>query len=288
MTEEQKAYHRKWYAEHKAEVNKRYNAMYQRKKRQISERRKELRGTVRRKVSRLDRPVIITGTSSGIGLATAKKFLEQGFTVIGIDVKSSAIPLDSAITRPTTEQPCRSYTHHIADVSKPETLPNIKNAAIIINNAGTIDEDKAVAVNLEGYINVAEKYAFQPNIRCVVNVGSISGHVGLDTPKYAAAQGGRLAYTKNLAIRLGNQYKARVNSISPGAVLSGLEPHLYEHTDLVQAVANENLLKKWIDPEEIAEWIYFLAVVDKSMTGQDILIDNGEVANYNFVTAGER
>ena len=72
-------------------------------------------------------------------------------------------------------------------------------------------------------------------------------------------------------------------SISPGAVLTNLEPELYKDKKLVKAVAKENLLKKWIKPTEIALWIYFVAVMDKSMTGQDILIDNGEVANFNFI-----
>ena len=69
--------------------------------------------------------------------------------------------------------------------------------------------------------------------------------------------------------------------------MTGLEPELYEDRALVEAVANENILKKWIKPYEIAEWIYFVTVVNKSMTGQDILIDNGEVANYNFISTRE-
>ena len=42
-------------------------------------------------------------------------------------------------------------------------------------------------------------------------------------------------------------------------------------------------LKKWAFPEEIAEWIYFMSVVNKSMTGQDIIVDNGEMNNQTFV-----
>lgn len=215
--------------------------------------------------------VLITGTSSGIGKETALKFLRKNFLVIGIDKKKSRINN-------------RNYKHFIADVSKVETLPELDKVEYIINNAGSIEEEDAIQTNLIGYINIAEKYAFQDRIKSVINIASISGHTGLDTPRYSSSQGGRLAYTKNLAIRLGNRFKARVNSISPGAVLTNLEPKLYKQKKLVQAVANENLLKKWIKPKEIAEWIYFISVIDKSMTGQDILIDNGEVANYNFVS----
>ena len=214
--------------------------------------------------------VLITGTSSGIGKSTAELFLKHGNEVYGIDIKESEISN-------------KLYHHIIADVSKKEELPDLTDFEIVINNAGTIEEEYSIQSNLLGYINIAEKYANNPKIQSVVNVGSISGRVGLDTPCYAASQGGRIAYTKNLAIRLGKKYHARVNCVSFGAVLTGLEPKLYAKEKLVEAVANENLLHKWIMPEEAAEWIYFVAVKNKSMTGQDILIDNGEEANFNFI-----
>ena len=215
--------------------------------------------------------VLITGTSSGIGIETARHFLLMGHEVIGIDKKATC-PIDNCM-----------YSHVQAQVQYKHLLPDIDGVEVLINNAGTIDEESAISTNLEGYINVIEKYALQPKIKSVVNVASISGHVGLDTMRYAASQGGRLALTKHLAIKLGKAYRARVNSISPGAVMTGLEPNLYANKKLVEAVANENLLHKWIDPKEIAQWIYFVAVINKSMTGQDVLIDNGEVARYNFI-----
>lgn len=215
--------------------------------------------------------VLITGTSSGIGKAAAERFLNNGYYVDGIDIE------------PATIEHTR-YIHHRCDVGKVEQLPDFtRGFDIIINNAATADESDAINVNLEGYINVAEKYAFQPNIKCVINVGSISGRDGLDRPRYSASQGGRIAYTKNLAIRLGKLYKARVNCVSFGAVLTGLEPNLYNDAELVKAVANENLLNKWIMPEEAAKWVYFVAIEDNCCTGQDILIDNGEEANYNWI-----
>ena len=218
--------------------------------------------------------VLITGTSSGIGKATAELFLMHGHKVWGIDIQSSGLECVSP-----------DYTHIIADVGKQDTLPDFNPVQfdIVVNNAATAVEEDAINVNLEGYINVAEKYAFHEGIKCVINVGSISGRDGLDRPCYSASQGGRIAYTKNLAIRLGKRYGARVNCISFGAVLTGLEPNLYADPELVKAVANENILKKWIQPEEAAEWIYFVAVNDRCCTGQDILIDNGEEANYNWI-----
>lgn len=213
---------------------------------------------------------IITGTSYGIGKATAQEFLRNGFEVVGLDIEPQSI----------THQ---NYRHFVCDVGQMEQLPDIEGASFIVNNAGTIDEARAIQTNLIGYINIGEKYAFRDYVESVVNVGSISGRVGLDYPLYSASQGGRIAYTKNLAIRLGKFNKARVNCVSFGAVHSTLEPSLYKEKDLMEKVANESILKKWITPDEAAKWIFFVAVQNVSMTGQDILIDNGEEANYNFI-----
>jgi len=216
--------------------------------------------------------ILITGTSYGIGKATAIKFLSKGYKVAGIDKEPSTIKH-------------KRYKHYQVDVRDADNFPDLENVNIVINNAGTIIEEEAMDVNYFGYMNIVSKYCYQPCLECLINVASISGHVGLDTPNYASSQGARLALTKHLAMDLGNRYRARVNSISPGAVITNLEPELYKNEGAVKGVANESILKKWIMPEEIAEWIYFVAVVDKSMTGQDILIDNGEVANYNFISA---
>lgn len=215
---------------------------------------------------------IITGTSNGIGLATAKKFLACGHEVYGIDIVPHKI--EHALFRPI-----------LADVSDAAALPEIEGVEILVNNAATADEGKAISVNLGGYINVTEKYAMQDRIKCIINIGSTSGRNGLDKPRYSASQGGRIAYTKNTAIRLGNKYRARVICLSFGAVLTTLEPQLYKDPELVKAVADESLLKKWIQPEEAAEWVYFLACVDKSCTSQDILVDNGEEGNFNWIEA---
>lgn len=216
--------------------------------------------------------VVITGTSSGIGEATAMKFVRNGIRVVGLDIKPATF--SHAL-----------YTHYQVDVSDFAQLPTLNEVSIVINNAGTIDEKKAMAVNYGGYVNVVNKYCYQPHLKCLINVASISGHIGLDTPNYAASQGARLALTKHLAMDLGKRYRARVNSFSPGAVITGLEPKLYENKKAMQAVANENILKKWMKPEEAAEWLFFMAMVDKSMTGQDVLVDNGEVAKYNFISS---
>ena len=87
---------------------------------------------------------------------------------------------------------------------------------------------------------------------------------------------------KNVAQRVA-KFGATANSISPGGVNCELNQHILDDKSLYNQVLNETLLNKWASVEEIAEWAYFITVVNKSMTGEDILIDNGEASKYNFI-----
>jgi 3-oxoacyl-[acyl-carrier protein] reductase len=62
-----------------------------------------------------------------------------------------------------------------------------------------------------------------------------------------------------------------------------MNEHILNDERLYQAVLDETLLHKWASAEEIAEWVYFLTVINKSMTGEDLLIDNGEQLKSNFI-----
>lgn len=218
--------------------------------------------------------VVITGTAQGIGLKTALKFLNEGHTVIGIDIK----PM------PKELRGFPFYTHYEADVSDRSQLPPINGVEVLINNAGVQDELLNLPVNLMGVINCCEQYAFNKRIKSVVNVASVSAHNGAEFPLYTASKGGVLAYTKWLAQEI-IKYSSHAiaNSISPGGVLTPMTEDIYHDNFKRQLVFNETLLGKWASANEIAQWIYFVAVVNKSMTAQDIIIDNGETAKYNFI-----
>lgn len=209
--------------------------------------------------------VLVTGTSKGIGKSIATKFLEEGHDVIGFDIQKSSINH-------------KNYTHYIQDICN--ELPDIADIDILVNNAG-IQEGDVIKVNLEGTINVTEKY-INPNIKSIVFITSTSATTGSEFPNYVASKGGVLAYMKNVALRI-SKYKATANSISPGGVKTDLNSHILNDEKLYKAVLDETLLDKWAEPEEIADFVYFVSVINKSMTGEDIIIDNGEKLKSNFI-----
>ena len=213
--------------------------------------------------------VLITGTTKGIGRCTALKFLTEGHDVIGLDIEGSSI-----------DHP--RYTHYVCDVAHKDELPDIDGVEILINNAGVQSSGRDIEVNLIGLMNCTEKYGIQSAIKSIVQTASVSAHNGAEFPEYCASKGGVLAYTKNVALRVA-QYGATCNSVSAGGVLTELNQHILEDKELWAQVMAETLIPKWAEPEEMAEWNYFLAVVNKSMTAQDVLIDNGEISKANFV-----
>lgn len=212
--------------------------------------------------------ILITGSSSGIGKAIALKFLKCGHEVVGIDKLPASIKQ-------------KNYTHVTKDVFF-DTLPEVSDVEILINNAGVQNSGNDIDVNLKGAIAVTEKYAFQPSIKSVLFIASASAETGSEFPEYVASKGGMVSYMKNVALRLA-QYGATSNSLSPGGVLTSLNQHVIDDPELWRQVMDETPLKKWATAEEIAEWAYFVAAVNKSMTAQNILIDNGEAAKAKFV-----
>ena len=209
--------------------------------------------------------VLVTGSSNGIGRAIALKFLENNFNVIGFDVLESTIDNNN-------------YIHYVQDICG--ELPDIEDIDIIINNAG-IQEGNTIDVNLKGTINVTEKY-INPSIKSIVFIVSSSATTGSEFPDYVASKGGVLSYMKNLALRV-SQYGATANSISPGGVITKLNEHILNDEKLYKQVLDETLLNKWATAEEIADFAYFISVINKSMTGEDVFIDNGEKLKSNFI-----
>ena len=249
--------------------------------------------------------VLITGAAGGIGSATAEYFLERGHNVHGLDIApvpealqnnsalqpqtepaASASSIGVAASQSQSNAPASgTYTHHIADVRDTRSFPALAREEmpeILINCAGVQDSGHDIDVNLKGAINITEHYAIgNDRIRAVINVGSASAHTGSEFPEYAASKGGLISYTKNVALRLAPQ--ATCNSIDPGGVLTDLNRCVIEDETLWNQIMELTPLKRWAEPVEIAEWIYFVGVTNRFMTGQNLLIDGGEAGNMNFI-----
>ena len=212
--------------------------------------------------------ILITGTSQGIGKALVELFLAKGHDVTGID-RTEASVTDI------------HYTHIRQDVREMDKFPEIPDTDILINNAGTQNEDD-IDINLKALIKITEKYGVQKNIKSILHIGSASGHTGSEFPEYCASKGGVIAYTKNVALRVA-KYGATCNSLDPGGVLTPLNDCVVNDKQLWNEIMEQTPLRRWATSEEIAQWAYFLTVENRFCTGQSIIVDGGESINSRFI-----
>ncbi len=215
---------------------------------------------------------VISGTSRGIGQAIAQRFLGEGHHVFGIDIRPKSIEHEH-------------YQHVVCDIRSSElsrVLAGIPAPSIVINSAGTLEESDAIDVNLMGAMSFVNQCVSSTALRSILLIASASARNGAEFPLYVASKAGIVGYMKNLALSVAPR-GITCNSISPGGVVTPANDHILQSKDLYARVKAETLLGKWAEAEEVADLAYFLTVTNRSITGEDILIDNGEMLKSNFI-----
>lgn len=207
--------------------------------------------------------ILITGASGGIGTAVSKRFLELGHDVYGLDISPASV-----------EHP--NYHHYEVDIKNTEALPDIPDVGVLFHNAGVQQSGDDIANNLTATIGVNEKYTKNNSaLRSVLFNASASAISGQEFPEYVASKAGLLGYMKNVAIRLAPK-GITCNAISLGGVETPLNAPVMNDPVLWQRIMDVTPMKKWMTAGEVADWVIFLTLTNRSMSGQNILIDNGE------------
>lgn len=232
---------------------------------------------------------IITGAARGIGLATAKCFLSEGWRVSLVDRDSGAL-LDNA--KPLGE----AALPIIADISEPQqveemiqqTLDWSQRIDCLVNNAGVADFKSVeatdfeiwrtiMATNLDGAFlcSNAALAALKETNGSIVHIGSISGLRGSTLRiAYGTSKAALMHMTKQQAAELG-EFGIRVNCIAPGPVRTKLAMQVHTQ-DIIDAYHDAIPLNRYGEEMEIAEAIYFLASDKASyITGQTLAADGG-------------
>ena len=218
--------------------------------------------------------IVVTGAARGIGRAAALKYLSLGHEVHGIDIKPAFI------ANPM-------YVHHVADIRKKDALPDIEDVSVLFNNAGVQQGPVDIATNLVGAINVTEKYIDGNHaLRSILFNASASSVSGQEFPHYVASKAGLVGYMRNVAIRVAPR-GVTCNAISLGGVLTDSNDRVMKDPILWQAIMDVTPMKKWATLDEVCEWVAFLTLTNRSLSGQNLLIDNGEMhLNPTFVWPG--
>ncbi|QLG50153.1 SDR family NAD(P)-dependent oxidoreductase [Natrinema halophilum] len=252
---------------------------------------------------RLERKtVVITGAASGIGQATAERCAEEGARVIVTDVDTEG----GRAVAETIEDAGGEAEFHELDVTDSDQCHAVVDAVaddygldVMVNNAGTghpggsleeLDDeirDFVIDINIKGVWNGC--HAALPHMKeqesgAIVNVGSLASILGL--PKqaaYSTSKAAVLNMTRTIAAEAG-PYGIRANAICPGFTdTQMLEGYLEQQDDPDAArerMAAQYPLKRFGEPEEIADAILFLASDESSfVSGHGLVVDGGFSTN---------
>ena len=251
---------------------------------------------------------IVTGAGAGIGRATAEAFAAEGAAVVAADWDE---PAAQAVVAAITADGGQALAVH-ADVSQDGDAARIAAATkdafgdidILFNNAaiqtyGSVWElpeeawDRTIAVNLKSIFLVSRHcipVMMERGGGSIINTASVQGLASQrNVAAYAAAKGGVISLTRNMALDLGG-HNIRVNSVCPGSI----DTPLLRWANTVFGAAAEDTedmgamhaLGRVGQPEEVAKIVLFLASDDASFcTGGAYLVDGGLLAPFNGFNA---
>jgi len=243
-------------------------------------------------VTEARRVALVTGSARGIGLATAKKYLAEGWRVALLDIDAETLAATHAalaLPEDTMAVEC--------DVAFPDQVAAAVGAVVarfgridaLVNNAGVADFcpilqtefetwRRILAVNLDGPFLCTQACApvmLKQGGGAVVNIASISG-VRASTLRvaYGTSKAALMHLTKQQAAELGDK-GIRVNAVAPGPVDTAMAKKV--HTAEIRADYHQAIpLNRYGTEEEIAEVIFFLTSEKASyVNGQIVAADGG-------------
>ncbi len=239
------------------------------------------------------RTAIVTGSSQGLGLATAKLLYEAGANVVindfdegrGVNAKKAAEAAESMGGQGLA---------HLADVRDLAAMDRLADQVIerfgsfdiLVNNAGILrdktakkmlpeDWQSVIDTNLTGVFHGCKVATGKmANGGRIVNLASISAIIGFfGQANYAAAKAGVIGLTKVMSKELASR-QITVNAVAPGVVLTEMGKSIPEESRKV--MLSQIPLNRFGNPEEIAQVILFLcSPLASYMTGQTLHVNGG-------------
>lgn len=243
----------------------------------------------------MKKTAIITGSSKGIGAATAILFAQKGYNVVinyNSSYESATLLAKSLVSNgfSVTTQKANVANRLEADILMKETLYKFGSIDVLVNNAGVafeglitetdeIDYDKIMDINLKGTFNCCKAVTpVMVNKHCgkIINISSMWGETGASCEvAYSASKAGIIGLTKALAKELAPS-GITVNAVTPGIIETSMNSNLTveELSDFVETIP----LGRMGTADEIAQAVYFLASENADyITGQILGVNGGYV-----------
>ena len=228
----------------------------------------------------MTKTVLVTGASSGIGRAQALTFLENGYRVYGVDKGEN----------PGFLNELRFFKMDLTGDLTPlfTSLPEVD---ILCNTAGVLDDyrplhetndedwEQIFALNLTATMKITRFYLqkmLEKKSGIIINMCSIASFLaGGGGAAYTASKHALAGLTKQIALHYADK-NIQVFGLAPGAVKTAMTAADFEPGGLADWVAEETPIKRWLDPQEVADVSLFLASGKAAaMQGEIIKIDGG-------------
>lgn len=248
---------------------------------------------------------VVTGGASGIGEATARRFARSGWTVVIADIDEER---GRAVTADIAASGVRCDFHPM-DVSVEADVIRVTDAvlaehgevAALVNSGGVLQNavrvttmdiaefDRIIDINVRGTLLVSRAFGAhmaRMGHGSIVNLCSLTTFHPWPQPAYGVSKAGLKMLTEIMAAELGPQ-GVRVNAVAPGYTLTpAMQGRIDRGERDPSKVIEKSALRRFVEPHEVAEAIYFLSSpLAAAITGATLPIDCGWLVYTSYISA---
>jgi NAD(P)-dependent dehydrogenase (short-subunit alcohol dehydrogenase family) len=243
---------------------------------------------------------MVVGAGSGIGRATALRLVEEGAIVAAVDVSDTGA---GATVREVERLGGRGVALR-ADATSPDEVARVVERTreqfggidVLVNSVARVPRRNMYDITPQEWRETVDSclYSYFLTVKLalphlvsggggrIVNICSVTAHVGAQLPAYSAAKGAILAWSREVAVELAH-HGVTVNTVSPGVIETPINADVFKAHAVRARALDAVPLQRLGRPEDVAAAVAFLASSDAGfITGTDLVVDGGMISSASW------